>query len=397
MKKLGPVGSLVITTVMLLTILAPMNDVSARDQDFTARDSDIPEIFDSPLCLPDLYMEEPLDCLALGASQSIKELADDGIAYPIRELPAASPDRSLILMPALIARINLEATMPAPFYASFDDAIAQNNPSRYLDPGGLRYISYIERIDHNGKPYLRTISGDWVRAAPIAYSDFQGLVFQANPGNDFGWIVDQTTGYSAPSFSASSTGNTFYIEEVIQLYRTVEAEGVSWYLVGPGEWVNSIKARRAYFDPTLPQEKELDRWISVDLEQQILYVYERGDLKFATLISSGMEPFYTKPGLFQIYNKLSLETMQGAFEADRSDFYYLEDVPWTMYYDEARALHGSYWRTMFGYPQSHGCVNLSPSDARWLFNWANEGDWVYVYDPSGLTPTDPDQYGPGAP
>ena len=84
--------------------------------------------------------------------------------------------------------------------------------------------------------------------------------------------------------------------------------------------------------------------------------------------------------------------MSGAFEADRSDFYILEDVPWTMYYDKARALHGAYWRTAFGFPQSHGCINLSPIDAHWLINWANEGEWVYVWDPSGVTPTDPDYY-----
>ncbi len=87
--------------------------------------------------------------------------------------------------------------------------------------------------------------------------------------------------------------------------------------------------------------------------------------------------------------------MRGAFEADRSDFYYLESVPWTMYYDQARALHGAYWRTRYGFPQSHGCVNLSPGDAHWLFNWAKEGDWVHVWDPSGKTPTDPKYYSDG--
>ena len=74
---------------------------------------------------------------------------------------------------------------------------------------------------------------------------------------------------------------------------------------------------------------------------------------------------------------------------DPADFYYLDNVPWTMYFDKARALHGAYWRTRFGYPQSHGCVNLSVGDSHWLFNWAHEGDFVYVPDPSGLTPTDP--------
>jgi lipoprotein-anchoring transpeptidase ErfK/SrfK len=94
---------------------------------------------------------------------------------------------------------------------------------------------------------------------------------------------------------------------------------------------------------------------------------------------------------------MPLETMQGSFEADRSDFYYLQDVPWTMYFDQARALHATYWHTLFGYRQSHGCVNLSPGDANWLYQWAEEGDVVWVHDPSGQTPTDPDYYGPGAP
>jgi lipoprotein-anchoring transpeptidase ErfK/SrfK len=87
--------------------------------------------------------------------------------------------------------------------------------------------------------------------------------------------------------------------------------------------------------------------------------------------------------------------MRGAFTADRSDYYYLEDVPWTMYFDQARALHGAYWHNGFGVATSRGCVNLSPGDAQWLFHWAEEGDWVYVWDPSGETPTDPALYGAG--
>ena len=87
--------------------------------------------------------------------------------------------------------------------------------------------------------------------------------------------------------------------------------------------------------------------------------------------------------------------MSGSFEADRSDYYYLEDVPWTMYFDDKRALHGAYWRAWFGYPGTHGCVNFSIGDAKWLYDWANVGDYVYVWDPSGETPTDPSFYGAG--
>ena len=87
--------------------------------------------------------------------------------------------------------------------------------------------------------------------------------------------------------------------------------------------------------------------------------------------------------------------MSGAFEAGKTDYYYLEDVPWTMYFDQARALHGAYWRSWWGMPGTHGCVNLSIGDSNWLFQWANEGDFVYVWDPSGKTPTDPAFYGAG--
>jgi lipoprotein-anchoring transpeptidase ErfK/SrfK len=71
------------------------------------------------------------------------------------------------------------------------------------------------------------------------------------------------------------------------------------------------------------------------------------------------------------------------------------DVPYTMYFDQARAFHGTFWHQNFGFENSHGCANLSPSDSHWLFKWAEVGDWVYVHDPSGETPTDPSLYGEG--
>jgi hypothetical protein len=40
-------------------------------------------------------------------------------------------------------------------------------------------------------------------------------------------------------------------------------------------------------------------------------------------------------------------------------------------------------------------VNISPADAEWFYNFANEGTWVYVFDPTGETPTDEELYGSG--
>ena len=56
-------------------------------------------------------------------------------------------------------------------------------------------------------------------------------------------------------------------------------------------------------------------------------------------------------------------------------------------HDAARALHATYWHSGFGVPLARGCVNLSTGDAHWVFDWIQEGDWVWVWDPTGQTPT----------
>jgi len=46
-------------------------------------------------------------------------------------------------------------------------------------------------------------------------------------------------------------------------------------------------------------------------------------------------------------------------------------VPFVMYFQLAYALHGAFWHDGFGRPRSHGCVNLAPEDARWIFRWSD--------------------------
>ena len=76
------------------------------------------------------------------------------------------------------------------------------------------------------------------------------------------------------------------------------------------------------------------RWVDINLEEQSLTVYDNSKMVFATLVSTGTEPFFTQPGLFKIYEKKDKETMSGDFSGDKSGYYYLEDVPWTMYFDQ---------------------------------------------------------------
>jgi lipoprotein-anchoring transpeptidase ErfK/SrfK len=73
--------------------------------------------------------------------------------------------------------------------------------------------------------------------------------------------------------------------------------------------------------------------------------------------------------------------MSGATGAPSA--YALQSVPWVQYFDESISLHGTYWHDTFGYRHSHGCVNLSISDARWVYEFFNPtiaaGQAAYVY------------------
>ncbi len=137
------------------------------------------------------------------------------------------------------------------------------------------------------------------------------------------------------------------------------------------------------------------RWIHVDLATQVLVAYEGDEPVFATMVSTGRPGFETPSGLFRIQSKHLSTTMDdpnGGAEA-----YSIEDVPWTMYFDGSYALHAAFWHDRFGRPRSHGCVNLAPADARWIFQWSEpalppgwhgissgrgEGTFVYVTAPS---------------
>lgn len=367
---------------ILLLSLFPSMTVTAQGTPTEEPDSG------AVVCAPDVYLSAPGDCLPLGPSTHITEMAKLGLTFPERTLPAYKPDPTLTQLPYLYFKLD-EDVVPVL------SGPAGGESGQAFQPGFV-YVSYVDRVESNGVYYMLQ-NGGWIpgKGSRIGeYSRFQGLQFKKTPPNAFAWpltyYIDKIPVYSAPSYSAALRDRVIYpYVDIVQVYATQSGDGVEWNMIGPGEWVEARIFATVTPNPTPPEGVTTGRWIDVDLAEQTLAVYDNYQLVFATVIASGLEPFWTRPGLFQIYQKKEAETMRNN---DPTDYYYLDNVPWTMYFDKARALHGTYWRTRFGYPQSHGCVNLSVGDAHWLFNWAHEGDFVHVHDPSGLTPTDPALY-----
>ncbi|HTQ03704.1 MAG TPA: L,D-transpeptidase [Polyangiaceae bacterium] len=116
-----------------------------------------------------------------------------------------------------------------------------------------------------------------------------------------------------------------------------------------------------------------ERWIDVDLSTQTLVAFVGTRAVYATLISSGKESkdkdkdHRTPTGEFRIREKHITTTMDGDGTAAGDLPYSIEDVPYVEYFYRAYALHGAFWHSNYGVQMSHGCVNLSPLDAKWLF------------------------------
>lgn len=341
------------------------------------------------VCVPDVYLTPPDNCLPAGPSIYLAELAKLGLTIPARPLPSYKPDPELSKLTYRYFHLEKD-------YVPVLNGVAGNETGQSFLPGFV-YVSYVDRVDTGHGIYYMLENGGWIpgKGARVGeYSAFQGLQFSSTPHIPFAWplpfYTDSVPVRSAPGYNAPQTDKILYpYIDIVQVYDTKNADGVDWNMIGPNQWVEARILALVTPNTTPPEGVTNGRWIDVDLAEQTLAVYDNSHLVFATVIASGLEPFWTRPGLFQIYQKKEIETMRNG---DPTDFYYLDNVPWTMYFDKARALHGAYWRTRFGYPQSHGCINLSVGDAHWLFNWALEGDYVYVHDPTGLTPTDPALY-----
>ena len=119
-------------------------------------------------------------------------------------------------------------------------------------------------------------------------------------------------------------------------------------------------------DFEMPDE---DKWIRVDLSEQMLFAYESGVPTRAFIVSSGLPRTPTVTGEFRIRVKVRSQTMSGGDPALGND-YSLPNVEWVQYFYEDYGFHGTYWHNNFGNPMSHGCVNMTNADAEWLFDWA---------------------------
>jgi hypothetical protein len=238
------------------------------------------------------------------------------------------------------------------------------------------YLLALDRIEEaGGQKYYRTVRGRYVRVADVHLKEAPKMR---------GVYLDART--RLPVAFVHVQGGTPVLKRVGKSIKTVgraemharfaNARLAEWgdraVVVAPdGHAIarDQVRVARAIQRPDGIGPGE--RWIHVHIPEQVLVAYQGDRPMMTTLVSSGRDydGYVTPGGLFRIDSKLVSTTMQG--NDPKEGVYEVEEVPWTMYFHDAFAVHGAYWHDIFGNKKSHGCINVAPADARWLFYWSH--------------------------
>ncbi len=284
-----------------------------------------------------------------------------------------------------------------------DDILAQRMVKGF-------YVAVDRTFRWNGRTWYKTTKQMVVpsdRFGIAGPSDFKGVELGTQWQLPVAWVYGGLE--SAPTYEIDAehkrvraAGKIAHFVPIQLTTETLEVNGTTYLGLKDGKWVKRTQVRMT--NPGSPPEglKPNERWLDVNLTQQTLVLYDGTQPVYATLISSGKsskikeKDHSTPTGTWRIREKHITTTMDGDGTAAGDLPYSIEDVPYVMYFYRSYAVHGAFWHRNYGVQMSHGCVNLSPLDAKRLFffaepqlpsGWhgvwsssAHPGSWVVVHE-----------------
>jgi hypothetical protein len=211
---------------------------------------------------------------------------------------------------------------------------------------------------------------------------FEGecLRVRSGPGTEFPAVSKLRNGVvlkiSETVKNDSGTWHKIIFDEWLRYPERVSGD---WYVAG--DFVEVIRDVGELNEKDKPAGTSTKK-IVVKRSTQTMTAYDGDNIFMTATTSTGLDNTPTPRGVFTIYRKTPSRYMQGPLPYLASDDYYdLPGVPWNLYFTEGGAVvHGAYWHDNFGTQHSHGCVNLTPEDARKVYNWADIGTKVVVQD-----------------
>lgn len=263
-------------------------------------------------------------------------------------------------------------------FVAFDGTRAWDRPEDTL------YGDYVEaygrgfgvvtgrRRDFDGQSWTRLRRGLWVTSDSLRHargSEFRGVDLSRaespEQAMELGWIRRRNTAVRARR-GGGRTLRRLGRREVVHVVREERA----WAELRQGGWVRLRELHRPRPSDVPDGVGPTNVWIDVQISQQTLVVYRGERPLYATVVSTGRDTASTRTpiGDHRIWVKLAYSDMDNLARTDLRENYAINRVPWVQYFAGSNGLHAAFWHDDFGRQRSHGCVNLSPTDARIVFD-----------------------------
>jgi len=240
-----------------------------------------------------------------------------------------------------------------------EDKTAYNRVWYEVEEGGYVYSGSVQPVRTVlNEPKLISLEG-MLGEVSVPFTDAH---LEADPNSEMVYRLYYETVHWVTASAVLSDGSIWY--------ALLDDKLEQQYFV-PGEHIRLIPDNE--LSPLSTEVDNADKRIEVRLNDQLVLAYEKERLVFATRAATGgrlRSGTYTTPvGDYITYHKRPTRHMAaGDLAASGFD---LPGVPWVIYIKEnGTSFHGTYWHNDYGRPRSHGCINLTPQAAKWLFRWS---------------------------
>lgn len=285
------------------------------------------------------------------------------------------------------------------FDADLQGRITEKSLWMYAEPS-----SKSERVEMYWRDLIVPLSGAAISEDAEAYNrvwyevgDGKGYVYSGSvqpvdtllnepvdevpPGGLLGEIsVPFTDAHEEPD-AGTAVAHRLYYETVHWITdAVVGSDGQTWYRLLDDKWdlYYYIPARHMRLvpddelAPLSPDVPDSEKLIEVNLTRQLVLAYENSRLVFAARAATGGQyrsGRWTTP-IGQFITSYKRPTRHMAAGDIASNGFDLPGVPWVLYITKSGiSFHGTYWHNDYGRPRSHGCINLTPQAAKWLYRW----------------------------
>jgi lipoprotein-anchoring transpeptidase ErfK/SrfK len=272
------------------------------------------------------------------------------------------------------------------YYEVISDKGPKYNPVWYRIWGGYMHRAHTQPVENRLNPILTQIPAN-NQISEVSVPFTQSMTYKTSEGWQPLYRLYYTSTHWIKDITEGPDGEPWY--------RIQDEVDKSYTYFVPAAHLRPIPPEE--LTPISPEVDPFKKRIEVSIVQQTLTAYEDDKVVMHTDISSGMIQknipgtisTKTPAGPHNVEIKMASKHMGNGIMTDDIDAYELPGVPWCSFFvpEIGVAFHGTYWHTNYGNPMSHGCINMRPEEAKWIFRWTTPV----------AAPTDRDKRGFGTP